>query len=224
MRDLRIFLPTCLGVLLAGVGCGSASTGPSTVDGGLPPADAASTVDSGLPPAPPTPPGTSEPCAPVVTVTNLDGVTVRVLAPRCNFTLSEARAGIALEYEVTVAKDLPTLYRQAPVSVTATPFAFSETLSGNGQSYCICDVGPRQARVESFQAPAGSYRSTFKWDGVSSNGPSDTPRPEGRAFPVGVYTLALHAEGGHVDPGPESRTVKKDYAIDVSIPIHLVER
>jgi hypothetical protein len=43
--------------------------------------------------------------------------------------------------------------------------------------------------------PAGLTRATFRWDGRSWEGPSDTGNPEGPAFPAGSYNLRISAVG-----------------------------
>jgi hypothetical protein len=71
-----------------------------------------------------------------------------------------------------------------------------EKLEGAGQTYCICDEGLCAPPADTpVTLSAGTYVTTFAWDGKNWLGPSDTGNPKGPAFPPGKYTLTLTAKG-----------------------------
>jgi hypothetical protein len=154
---------------------------------------------------------------------NLAGVHIDIDPARCVFTLAEARAGIVIGYDVVVDTSVSGV---VPGSQDAggcdaadgsglKPF---ESLSGSGQSYCLCDVGlcpvPRAAPIT---VAAGRYHHTFEWDGTSWSGPSDTGNPHGAAFPAGTYTLRVSAVGSH---GPDGGT--SSFTVAGTLPITLL--
>ena len=73
-----------------------------------------------------------------------------------------------------------------------------ERVSGNGQSYCLCDNGFCASPPSNpTTLRAGTYPAVFRWDGMNWYGPSDTGNPEGPAFPAGTYVLELSARGNY---------------------------
>jgi hypothetical protein len=166
----------------------------------------------------------STPVACVATVTTtLPGITARVKNTRCDFTLAQAAAGITIDYEIVVAADLPALYTQSVTGQTQTALSLFSTLGGNGQRYCLCDTGPGTNTIQPLDVRAGASAGSFAWDGVNWGGPSDTGVKKGPAFPAGAYTLTLHGEGSHAKPAAPATNLVNDYAIDVTIPITLVD-
>jgi hypothetical protein len=139
---------------------------------------------------------------------SLPGVTIDFPAQRCSFTLAEASAGITFHYDVIVAMDGISVVPQpedAGGCDSAGPSGLIplSTVSGGGQSYCLCDVGfcapPSMTPVT---LAMGTYPDSFTWDGKNWGGPSDTGNPKGPAFPPGHYTLTVSAKGQVEMPGP----------------------
>jgi hypothetical protein len=130
----------------------------------------------------------------------LSGASLQFVPPlRCMYTLAEAAAGISIAYELVISQDISNVVAQAQstcVQPAASGLYVLERLSGNGQSYCLCDNGLcTQPLSNPVTLPAGTYAATFHWDGVNWYGPSDTNNPKGPAFPAGTYLLELSATG-----------------------------
>ncbi len=115
-------------------------------------------------------------------------------------TLEQAARGVAFVYRTVLAEDLR--------GVTASPLdggrcdrpdasglAVLEVISGDGQTYCLCDVGRCAPHEEALDLRAGVYEAVFEWDGRNWHGPSDTSNPKGDPFPPGKYELRLRAAG-----------------------------
>lgn len=212
MRSLRLFLLPLL------AGCGGTATGP---DGGhqhdlaRPAADfAQSAADLAAPGGDLANPGGDLAGTPDLAVrtdggaacmptssTNLPGVTIRLRPASCRFTLAQALAGIAVAYDIVVDGDVSGVIAEAqdagrcdrPGPSALIPLA---RLTGNGQSYCICDSGrclPPAANPVTLKK--GVYPGSFQWDGLNWGGPSDTGQPKGKPFPAGSYDLAITAVG-----------------------------
>jgi hypothetical protein len=133
---------------------------------------------------------------------DLAGVTIEFPEPvRCSYTLAEAAAGITIPYDVVIAMDVDgvvSMPQDAGMcqSPGASGLAVFERLNGNGQGYCLCDVGLCPGMTMSVTLRAGRYHQAFKWDGRNWGGPSDTGNPEGPPFPAGAgYVLLLSAKG-----------------------------
>ena len=139
---------------------------------------------------------------------NAPAVTVRIASDEYRFTLAEAAAGVRFDYDVAVPEDLDRVVphpqdaggASAPGPSGLMPF---ETLSGNGQSYCLCDVGLGQPDQRPRRIERGTYPHSFVWDGRNWGGPSDTSAPKGGPFPPGTYTLQIRVRG-EIDT-PEGR-------------------
>lgn len=136
----------------------------------------------------------------------LSGVSIAFPEQSCAFTLAQAAAGIAIDYQVVVN---PSVQNVVPKPQDAggcgTPGASGlivfEELEGGGQKYCLCDVGPCPAPPgNAVNLNEGTYGRTFKWDGKNWDGPSDTVNPEGAPFPPGHYTLHVSAIGDWLVP------------------------
>lgn len=128
------------------------------------------------------------------------GIRIQPTEPvRCVFSLAEAAAGISIGYEVVIDADVPDVVAQAQTTCTGpgpSGLAVFEQISGNGQSYCICDSGlcpPPPDTPKTLKA--GTYPGSFEWDGKNWSGPSDTGNPKGPPFPAGSYELLLSAKG-----------------------------
>ena len=111
-------------MLLSVVGAAACSSSDATTT----PAKTTTTAPTTETPAAPT----STPVACVATVaTTLPGITVRVKNERCDFTLAQAAAGITIDWELTVAKDLPPLYVDGSAgNETETTLELTAVLSG----------------------------------------------------------------------------------------------
>jgi hypothetical protein len=160
----------------------------ATTDGALDGSEGHGTLDDGGDGAPPT-------CS-IVTGTTLPGVEYRFPNPRCRFTLAEARAGLTIPYELVVSKDVTGL---EPVSQDwgQCGYVFFEEMSGNGQLYCLCDVGYCGMPASPLSLSPAVLTFHFLWSGQNWTGPSDIapPRPEGPSFPPGTYTLTVSLVG-----------------------------
>ncbi len=209
MRPFQLLLVTLCSAFAA-AGCADADSSAAVADPTTSPGPAVSPPEAA-----------ALPCDASVT-TSLPGISVRVKNARCDFTLAEAAAGISVAYEVIVAQDLPTLYTQHVTGERQTKLDLFSTLEGQGQKYCLCDTGPGVRATSELVIPAGTYPGTFAWDGKNFGGPSDTGKTKGPAFPVGAYVLRLHGDGSQTKPA-EGAQLTEDYAIDITIPIKLVD-
>jgi hypothetical protein len=140
-------------------------------------------------------------CA-VTSVSSLPGVSIAFHPPvACAFTLAQAQAGIAIPYDLVVASDVANVAPRAQDAggcgqPGSSGLILFERLEGGGQSYCLCDTGlcaPTPPPPTTLHA--GTYASSFSWDGKNWSGPSDTGNPQGAPFPPGDYTLTVSATG-----------------------------
>ncbi|MBT9557145.1 MAG: hypothetical protein IV100_13995 [Myxococcales bacterium] len=162
------------------------------------------------------------PCAATVQ-SSLNGVSIVVTAPVCEFTLAEARKGIALPYEVHVTE--PVEVRPSPQDAggcgqpDAAGLIVFERLEGKGLIYDAYDTGlcPGRQRPWATIAPT-VHRDSFTWDGRAWRGPSDTGQPKGEAFTPGTYTLTLKAIGTRRQGESEG-----PFEVETSVPITLTE-
>jgi hypothetical protein len=142
---------------------------------------------------------TADSCANVGGTSNLAGVCIRFDAQDGLTSLKQAAAGISIPYTVIVEDDavvvvpLPQDAGSCDAPGTSGLILF-ERLTGNGESYCICDqglcIGPD---MTPRTIAAGSTARTFDWTGRNWSGPSDTGFPLGDPFPAGIYTLEVSA-------------------------------
>jgi hypothetical protein len=153
----------------------------------------------------------------------LAGVTIDFPPQNCTFTVAEAAAGITIDYQVVVAQDVMGVIADTQDaggcgSPGMSGLILFEDLSGNGQHYCLCDIGlcpgPSGTPVT---LPAGTYPGSFSWEGINWGGPSDTGQPFGPPFPPGSYTLEVSALGDVMDM---NGTVP--FSVTGTFPIHLV--
>jgi hypothetical protein len=152
---------------------------------------------------------------------NLAGVRIVLMPPKCIFSLAEASVGILFSYQVEVAQDVPGVL---PTSQTTgcTPgksglMELAE-VTGNGQSYSPSDLGPPWPscqNVATFTLKQGAYFDQFLWPGVNWSGPSDTSNPYGPPFPPGIYTVRVSARG-------KTTSDDKDFEIAASFTFALV--
>lgn len=150
-------------------------------------------------------------------------VDVKFSKPRYEFSVEEARKGIAIPYRIVIHRDvegvvpLPSdegfaLWKPGPSGLI--PF---EKLAGNGQEYCICDVGSGSGRTAPVATlPKGEYPRKFTWDGRNWHGPSDTMAAKGRPFPPGEYTLSVSFRGTRMVDGKPVR-----FQLSDSVPVRL---
>lgn len=138
----------------------------------------------------------------------LDGVSIVFPDDRCSFAPAELAAGIQIEYTLVIAHDLDDILPAGGDSgQCARPdptygLILSDSIAGQGQSYCLCDVGRCAPRTSAVTSPrAGSYDLTYGWTGHNWSGPSDTNNPLGAAFPPGTYTFTVTATGQQMVTG-----------------------
>lgn len=117
----------------------------------------------------------------------------------CKFTQAQARAGIQFPYRLVVYKALtgvhPTGNDGSCAQPDASGFVVSYRISGNNQSYCLCDTGLCAPRTLTTAPTPGIYDGSFTWSGENWTGPSDYGAPKGPAFPPGTYTVSVSASG-----------------------------
>lgn len=153
----------------------------------------------------------------------LAGVSIHFPAQRCTFSQAEALAGVTFQYEVVIEHDVAGVLSgpqdwghcdgPGPGGLYVLP-----TISGNGQSYCICDVGLcPQPLLSPNVLTMGTYSGTFFWDGVNWIGPSDTGNPKGDPFPAGVYTLSIRGTGLIVESNGGTTPYEVVGTMDVTI-------
>jgi hypothetical protein len=132
---------------------------------------------------------------------DLAGVTIRFPDQPCVFSLTEAAAGVEIDYELVVT-DAVAGVRSAPLDSggcggkKAGGLFVLEQLEGGAEQYCVCDVGhciPMLILPQTLAA--GDYPGSFEWDGRNWNGPSDTLNPKGAPFAPGTYTLTVRSTG-----------------------------
>lgn len=189
---------------------GDAGPSDGAADSTIEPADAAVDVASDAPLA----------CAPQAT-SSLPHVHIDIHPTKCAFTLAEAAAGITIAYDLVVDEDVPGFVPASPYpyGVDVANLDLTEEVAGNGQAYCLCDLGipnsvcPLPDGGAAYQYPCGPitlpkgvYAQTFSWDGRNWNGPSDTMNPKGPPFPPGDYVLTIETNAGSFDDaGPPVR-------------------
>lgn len=147
-------------------------------------------------------------CKPISTSTsNLNGVAIVFPEGDCTATLAQVAAGLKIPYQIDIGSSvegvvaLPSDAGQCdkPDGSGLIPFA---SVEGDGQKWCICDSGLCMGPDKTPKTlAAGSYDSSFTWDGVNWWGPSDFGNPKGKPFPVGAYTISVKAKGYRVDAG-----------------------
>lgn len=157
-----------------------------------------------------------EACAPVSSST-LTGVWIDIDPGRCQWTLAEAAAGIAIGYTVHVTQEheiVPTSQQNGCDEPGPSGLRQQESVRGDDQLYCICDVGLCQDEPITVALVPGDYTFAMAWDGVNWTGPSDFGNPRGEPFPPGEYEVQVRATG----------TVGEQvYEVLATLPITLVE-
>ncbi len=119
----------------------------------------------------------------------------------CSLSLAEVARGVRLPYAVRITATTPGVIpgpsdagscnRPGPSGLS-----FSVTIEGNGQRYCLCDVGPcPPAPAMPTTLQPGSWPDTYEWTGRNWSGPSDTNNPMGAAFPPGLYSFTVSTRG-----------------------------
>lgn len=167
-------------------------------------------LDTGSPDAPSTCPSTSW--------STLHDVAIDIPEQPCVFTLAQAAAEISIDYVVHITaavddvvpapQDAGDCGQLAPGGLT-----LFETLSGDGQLYCLCDVGLCPPDDDPpVQLQPGTTPGVFEWTGRNWTGPSDTGNPVGPPFPPGTYTLRVSAVGT-VGPAADPFQVEATFSI-----------
>jgi len=119
-------------------------------------------------------------------------------------TLAQAARGVTFVYRTRIEADLPAVTSQPQDAggcdrPDASGLAALEMIAGNGQSYCLCDMGRCGRGNAEADLVAGVYEGRFEWDGRNWFGPSDFNNPKGEPFPPGTYTLRVTAAGTYRD-------------------------
>jgi len=163
-------------------------------------------------------------CASSIATPTLPGVHLEFTSTKCVFTLAEAAAGIQIDYRIIVDEDILTVVPKPQDDGGCgqpgpSGLIVFEDLSRSGSSdrYCLCDVGLCPAGGTPVTLKAGTYESSFLWDGRNWTGPSDFGNPKGEPFPPGEATLVLSARGEFDEGG-----TMKGFAVDGKFAIFLV--
>jgi hypothetical protein len=202
-----------LGVTLSVLGLGACSKfEPDTLDGSVRP-DASIVPDA-----------ESDPSCIRGSSSTLPGVRIDFCTSQTTFSLAEATAGITVPYRLVADQEVTGVYtRQRDDGGCGQPgvsgLILLAVLSGNGQRYCLCDIGLCRLPPSDIQTTVhpGTYPATFAWDGRNWTGPSDFNQPKGLPFPAGDYLLTVSSIG-QVDEGSSRR----DFAVTSTVPIRLV--
>ncbi|MBN1421573.1 MAG: hypothetical protein JXP34_22560 [Planctomycetes bacterium] len=130
----------------------------------------------------------------------LPGVRFDLTGNACAISLADAAEGATFLYRTIIESDIAgTIAESLDGGGCDAPdrsgLAVLETIEGEGQSYCLCDVGHCVPLVNAVDLVAGTYEGEFDWDGRNWNGPSDTNNPEGPPFPAGRYRFTVRAAG-----------------------------
>jgi len=149
------------------------------------------------------------------------GVTIDLTGNSCVYTTAQLKAGVTFTYSVVVtvpktgilSYPLDAGMCDGPGGSGLRTF---EKIHGDGQQYCLCDVGFCGPHNEPVDLAPGTYVETFGWDGRNWNGPSGTDNEKGVPFPPGEYKLVVRAEGELSEQG-------LDYAITSTMKIIIVE-
>lgn len=149
-------------------------------------------------------------------MSNLEGVCIVFPPQETKFGVVQAQAGVEFKYVVVVTGDVADVI-PLPNATCDTPgpsgLYVGEVVEGNDQHYCVCDQGKCPPPDDPpFVLKTGEYPSTFAWDGVNWNGPSDFNQPKGPPFPPGMYTVKLRATGTHQG---------QDFEVTAELPITL---
>ncbi len=143
-----------------------------------------------------TPPAPS--CA-AVAVSTLPGVRFDTSATPCTITLDEAAAGVELPYTVVIdgeiAADFDPRTWGGCHSFNEGGLSVSERIYGNGQLYCLCDVGLCPGGPRTDDLKPGRFEDSFRWNGRNWYGPSDFGAGFGPPFPPGRYRFEVMASG-----------------------------
>lgn len=150
---------------------------------------------------------------------------IRIVFPKqkLSFTRDEVAQGVTFVYAIVVAGDIEDVTpKPLDIGAAAGPgpsglYPF-ESISGNGHSYSLNDVGLGPGVFESRTIRKGTYELSFEWDGRNWTGPSDYGHPKGDPFPTGTYTLQVRLAGQVKTPSGE-----EPYEIKQSTQVTLTE-
>jgi len=145
----------------------------------------------------------------------LPGVTLRFSTTRCTFTLAQARAGIAIDYEVVVDQNRGA-WQSSDRPPGPSGLVVSERLGGSGETYGL-EVNTGLVREHPITLARGTYPASFKWDGVNSAGALDASQRKGLTFPPGTYRLEVRAVGSFADG-----KAKRDFELTGAFSVKLV--
>lgn len=200
----------------AGLSAGKDASPPDLAEAANAPPDTAIATDANLA-SPDTailvPDAFLEVCGPVTSSSDLPGVRLEITAGPCTLTLAQAAAGVQFDYRLLVDADVPGIVAASDVERCERPdgsgLVVTAVITGNGQSFCpTCDLGRCLQNSTITTAKAGSFDYTLAWNGLNWQGPSDFGAPQGPAFPIGSYTLAVTATGTRpADGGMQPFTV-----------------
>lgn len=148
----------------------------------------------------------------------------------CSYTAAQVAAGISIAYEEILQVDSGIELHPAFADAgrCASPddagLIVGYTISGSGQSYCLCDIGFCQGEPLSSTPVNGVHDRSFTWDGRNWNGPSDTNNAEGAPFPPGSYTINLTSTGTWTDASDAgSDAGPRTYAVTASWPLTITQ-
>lgn len=130
-------------------------------------------------------------------VSDLPGVQLEITSEKCTFTRAELEEGVIFEFSYVIEDEIEispageySCWRSLPGN-----FPHAYQIAGDGQRYCLCDVGLCQQDTSPLTLQPGTYPQSFEWTGRNWDGPSDTGNPLGEPFPAGTYTLSVRSDG-----------------------------
>ena len=139
---------------------------------------------------------------------SLPGVSFDLAGNPPVITLAQAARGVTFVYRTRIEADLPAVTSRPQDAggcdrPDASGLSALEMIAGNGQSYCLCDMGRCGRGNAETDLVVGVYEGRFEWDGRNWFGPSDFNNPKGEPFPPGTYTLRVTAAGTRDEAGSE---------------------
>lgn len=143
------------------------------------------------------------PCR-VESTSDLAGVALEIEPSACVFTQTELADGVEFAYSYTI-DSLTDISPAAEFSCWRDldgNFPHTHEIVGNGQRFCLCDVGLCDENTSLMTLIPGTYRKVFGWTGTNWNGPSDTGNPLGEPFPPGTYTVTVRSSGSDAEGTP----------------------
>lgn len=134
----------------------------------------------------------------------LPGVHIDLSGNPRRLALDQAAQGVTFRYTVVIERAAAVeLFAQTAggcINQAEGAVGALERVHGNGQLYCLCDVGLCPGESWSVLLNPGRYEWTFEWNGLNWGGPSDYGAEFGPPFPPGKYSFEVESRGRYHDP------------------------